>query len=177
MCNLEEDDEEYTTLFIVSIMALVVFVIVAIQKGPNLFCGVLFIGIAALFAYDFYISRMTSDDHPILNQIRLNLMKINPKFGQIPLHVGRKSYTVYKSVITLCLKDPITDKYYPMNMLMYVALHELTHVVTYSQGHGPEFKNNFREVLKIAVEKGIYDPTIPILQSYCGVDYHAKNSH
>jgi len=45
-----------------------------------------------------------------------------------------------------------------INTLMFVALHELTHVLTTSIGHKEEFWGNFKYVLENAKKAGIYEP-------------------
>jgi hypothetical protein len=58
-----------------------------------------------------------------------------------------------------------------INTLMFVALHELTHLMTESIGHKQEFWNNFKFMLKHASEEGIYDP-VDYSKSptdYCGL--------
>ena len=115
----------------------------------------------------------TPENHPVLNEISRRFSLLSPKYGNIPLKSGSKSYTEDKSVITLCLKDPETKNYYDINVLMYVALHELSHCITKADGdqsHGNEFKDNFASLLKKASDIGIYDPRQPIPLTYCGVD-------
>ena len=51
-----------------------------------------------------------------------------------------------------------------LNTLMFVALHELSHVATESIGHTEEFWDNFRFILGEAHKQGLYDP----------VDYKSK---
>jgi hypothetical protein len=58
------------------------------------------------------------------------------------------------------------------NTLTFVALHELSHIMTESIGHKNEFWANFKFLLKIAVDNKLY---IPIdyskkKQGYCGMD-------
>ena len=110
-----------------------------------------------------------SHDHPILNKVRQNFSKLNPDYGRIPLREGNSAYTENKRTITLCLKNPETKKYYDMNTIMYVALHELGHIVSKTHGHNDEFKRNFSLLLREASRKGIYDPRKEIPQTYCGV--------
>jgi hypothetical protein len=110
-----------------------------------------------------------SDKNPMLDLVRSNFIKLNPKYGKIPLREGKSAYTENKRVITLCLKDPFTDMYYDENTIMYVALHELGHVITPEVGHGPEFKRNFSILLRDGARIGIYDPRKEIPQTYCGV--------
>jgi hypothetical protein len=120
-----------------------------------------------------FISSRTyySSKHPLLDRIRESFSVIDPKYAKIPMQIGGSAYTENKEVITLCLKDPMSGKYYDYNTLMYVSLHELSHVITppkYEE-HGEEFKKNFSRLLSIAASKGIYNPKKAIPATYCGV--------
>jgi len=42
------------------------------------------------------------------------------------------------------------------NVIMFVALHELAHIMTKSIGHTEEFWNNFRILLRVAIELKLY---------------------
>lgn len=128
---------------------------------------VVFLVIIAVFALaprSYY-----SHNHPILNQVRSNFSKLNPEYAKIPLREGNSAYTENKAVITLCIRNPDTGGYYDMNTIMYVALHELSHIVSKTHGHNDEFKTNFSIILRQAARKGIYDPRKPIPTTYCGV--------
>ena len=75
-------------------------------------------------------------------------------------------YTVNKGeAIGLCLEDN-------ENALFFVTLHELSHVITKSYGHPPEFWENFEFLVKKAVELGIYNyknyDTNPV--NYCNFE-------
>lgn len=116
-----------------------------------------------------------NEDHPVLNEISRRFAVLNPKYAKIPLKTGGKSYTEDKSAITLCIVNPDTKKFYDINILMYVALHELSHCITKADGdesHADEFKTNFSKLLRDAANKGIYDPTQPVPSTYCGVEEH-----
>lgn len=56
--------------------------------------------------------------------------------------------------------------------LMFVALHEISHVATKSIGHNDEFWSNFKFILTVAKEAGIYDPVDykKNPQRYCGMN-------
>ena len=110
-----------------------------------------------------------SHDHPILNHIRDNFTQLDPEYAKIPLREGNSAYTENKTVITLCIKNPETGRYYDINTIMYVALHELAHIVSKTHGHNDEFKRNFSTLLRQAARKGIYDPRKPIPTTYCGI--------
>ena len=109
---------------------------------------------------------------PMIIEIKARLTKISPQFGQIPMKIGDKSYTEDKSVITLCVTDKNTGKYYDINTLMYVALHECAHTITKASGeqaHDEEFTNNFTHLLLRASDVGVYNPNLPIPPTYCGI--------
>lgn len=53
-------------------------------------------------------------------------------------------------------KDP--NHLIDLNTLMFVALHELSHIATVSVGHTPEYWNNFKFILENAVEYDLYAP-------------------
>lgn len=58
------------------------------------------------------------------------------------------------------------------NTLMFVAIHEIAHIMTLSVGHTEEFWQNFKFLLENAVELGIYEPIDykKNPKNYCGMD-------
>lgn len=75
------------------------------------------------------------------------------------------SHTAYSEnkgeKLAFCLtksKNGDQNKLIDQNTLLFVALHELSHVATVSIGHTPEYWSNFKFILENAVEMGIYDP-------------------
>lgn len=68
------------------------------------------------------------------------------------------SFSVNKGEkIVFCIRSK--DKYANLedeNLIMFVALHELAHIMTLSIGHTDEFWNNFRFMLKESIKIGIY---------------------
>lgn len=129
----------------------------------------LIIGLTIWIAFTISQRSYYSDKHPLLQQIRSNFTILSPEYADIPLREGDSAYTENKSVITLCLKNPETGKFYSLNTLMYVALHELGHIISKTHGHNEEFKRNFATLLRQATKVGIYDPRVPIPQTYCGI--------
>jgi len=59
-----------------------------------------------------------------------------------------------------------------LNTLTFVALHELSHIMTESIGHKQEFWQNFKYLLQNAKKAGIYDPIDykKNPQQYCGMN-------
>ena len=103
---------------------------------------------------------------PMLHKIKMNLLPLHPKVKQISLFEGKRSYTINKKRIYICLRDE-NNEYYNLNMLMYVAIHELAHVVCNEIGHTEKFYNIFGKLLQKAEHLKIYDPKIPIIKDYC----------
>ena len=82
------------------------------------------------------------------------------------------SYSVNKGEeIVFCIrKRDGTEQLEDVNMLTFVALHELAHIMTVSIGHTKEFWDNFRFILKDAMEINIYQEIDfkKSPKSYCG---------
>ena len=82
------------------------------------------------------------------------------------------SYSVNKGEkIVFCLRSrDEKQKLVDENVMMFVALHELAHIMTKSVGHTEEFWNNFRYLLKKAIKIGVYNDvdfeSKPV--NYCG---------
>lgn len=68
------------------------------------------------------------------------------------------SYSVNKGEkIVFCIRTKNDkQKLIKLNTMMFVAIHELAHVMTVSVGHTEEFWNNMRFLLKVAIKNGIY---------------------
>ena len=74
--------------------------------------------------------------------------------------------------IIFCLRQrDENENLVDMNTMMFVAIHEMGHVISKTVGHNDEFWNNFKWLLNIATKHNIYenvdyknDP-----QEYCGM--------
>jgi hypothetical protein len=88
----------------------------------------------------------------------------------LDLYKDNKSYTINKEKIFLCLKDE-NNQYYNNNMLIYVLLHEISHVICDEIGHTEKFHLIFDQMLDYAISKGVYNPSIPIVNNYCENHY------
>lgn len=113
-------------------------------------------------------------EDPVIPMIRNNLAKLNPDYYNIRISTGDKTYTSNKNSIVLCVKDP-KGKYYDMNTLMYVVLHELTHmlsgeVIQDSEKHTPRFVSEFNSILDKAEKVGIFSRNKGIAKVYCGIN-------
>lgn len=69
---------------------------------------------------------------------------------------GYTSYSVNKGEkLILCIRQK-DKKFVGKNVIMYVAIHELAHIMTKDVGHTPTFWENFRFLLKEAISIGLY---------------------
>ena len=83
------------------------------------------------------------------------------------------SYSVNKGEkIYFCLRQRNNrEELVQENVMMFVSLHELSHIMTESIGHTPEFWHTFAFVLREAATIGIYEPRDFSEEpaEYCGV--------
>ena len=83
------------------------------------------------------------------------------------------AYSVNKGEeLSICIRDKETEKFIDMNTILFVAIHELAHIMSVSKGHTTEFWNNMNYLLKEAITLGIYQQVDykqkPI--NYCGME-------
>lgn len=85
---------------------------------------------------------------------------------------GYTSYSINKGEkLILCIRQKDTDELVDKNTILYVAIHELGHLMTDEIGHTPKFWANFKWILQQAVDQGIYTK-VDYKQSpkpYCGI--------
>ena len=84
---------------------------------------------------------------------------------------GYTSYTVDKGArVVLCIRQSNGD-FVLRNVIVYVAVHELAHIMTSSTGHTPEFWANNSRLLTAAESAGLYTPQDfeQSPQPYCGM--------
>lgn len=131
--------------------------------------------IILLFSFMFlifitlYLNKIYSYHDPLIDKIKEDLLKVDPRVKELSFHASNESFTEDKRFVYLCLKDK-NDKYYDYNMIMYVSLHELAHAFSDSvdtDHTGKEFKDNFRNLLNKAQTLGLYDPKVPLVYDYC----------
>lgn len=103
---------------------------------------------------------------PMIPEIHRRLVKVHEHAKKVRILRGNKSYTLNKEKIYMCLYDENND-YYHINMLTYVAVHELAHCLCDEIGHTDKFFKIFHELLDIAEAEGVYDPNIPPVDNYC----------
>jgi len=126
----------------------------------------IFLIVLILWIIQRQIKEHMEQDDPMLYHLRKVLEPVHPAMKTIKLYKSDKSYTINKEKIFLCLRDKNGD-YYPLNMLVYVTLHELAHALnTKDVGHTEEFHRIFDELLLEASKQGAFNHSIPIIQEY-----------
>ena len=118
------------------------------------------------------ITEKHSEEDPILRDVKATLEPFLLQnnidvLSKIKLMKGDKSFTINKQKVYLCLKDKKTGSYYNKNILIYVLLHELSHVLCDEVGHTEKFSSIFENLLTKAKMQHIYDPRIQVSDDYC----------
>lgn len=67
------------------------------------------------------------------------------------------AYVINKKYMSFCLKDFNNVSLETINLLTYVGIHELSHVMSVETGHGEEFKQNFKFLLDYSKNLKYYD--------------------
>jgi hypothetical protein len=114
--------------------------------------------------------------YPDQDNVKRLVAGYNPK--RVMETLPTSEYTAYSEnkgeKIAFCLnkKREGEDKMIDEHTLMFVAIHELSHVATKSIGHKTEFWDNFKFLLENASESGIHIPKDykESPAEYCGMD-------
>jgi len=112
---------------------------------------------------------------PQIKQLNKNFTPDPSRFEESTPDAQHTSYSVNKGEkVHLCLRqrEGNNEALVSENIMVFVSLHEMAHVITPSLGHGPDFWNNFAWLLKQAEEIKIYSyqdfKAHPV--SYCGLN-------
>ena len=106
--------------------------------------------------------KYVSEKHGEKENVQRLVKGYNPK--KIIETLPTSEYTAYSEnkgeKIAFCLNEKKTGEsnLIDEHTLMFVAIHELSHVMTKSIGHKSEFWENFKFLLQNAKEAGIHDP-------------------
>ena len=118
-----------------------------------------------------YCSKKFPDDEKVHRMVQ----KFNPT--KISETLPTSEYTAYSEnkgeKLAFCLnKEKNGTKLIDINTLTFVAIHELAHIMTVSEGHKQEFWQNFKFLLEQAKASKIYEPVDykKNPEPYCGMD-------
>ena len=103
------------------------------------------------------------------------VMRFNPdRMSEGNEDVRYTTYTLNKGEkIVFCLRARgEDDRVHDLEMMTFVAIHELAHIASVTEHHTPEFNANFAWLLKKAMDCGVYQfedfNTRP--RKYCGIN-------
>ena len=103
--------------------------------------------------------RHLEETNPSDDRVMRLAKKFKPK--QISESVSGTKYTSYSvnkgEKIVFCVRSKTkAEKLVSINTMMFVAIHELAHVMTKSVGHTDEFWSNMRYLLREAIDINLY---------------------
>lgn len=121
-------------------------------------------------------------DKPQIQQLKRNFEADPSRFYESTPDSELTSYSVNKGEsVHLCLRQREKDNesLVQENVIMFVAIHEMAHMITKSVGHGEDFWNNFGWLLKEAEVIKLYTPqdfkAHPV--KYCGMSITDQPSY
>jgi len=128
---------------------------------------ILFLFLAIVWAITLVYKKQESclENDYTIKRLKNKLIPIFPELRYVKLMRGTTSYTINKSKIYICIESK--GVLYDDNMLIYVILHELAHVLCLEIGHSAQFQIIFKSLLLRAEFYGLYDPTKPRPTDYC----------
>lgn len=119
-----------------------------------------------------HLNKLYSEDNRVKLLLKYDTTKIKEALDN---NDGVTSYSINKEEIIMCLRNKDKEKenetLADINTLMYVLLHEISHICTESIGHTPEFWDNFKWILEESINIGIYKYTDYLKENveYCGI--------
>ena len=123
-----------------------------------------------------YIVNSLGQKYPNRENVKRLVKNFNPT--TIKETLPTSEYTAYSEnkgeKLAFCLNKNKNnnDNLIDSNTLLFVAIHEIAHVMSESVGHTDEFWQNFKFLLEHAVELKIYTPVDykKEPENYCGMD-------
>lgn len=123
------------------------------------------------FAISIVYMRLLFREDKQIVEIKKRISVIFPEILDLYIRKGNKSKTTLKKDIYLKVYN---DKGVPydINTMVYVCIHEISHIIcevndnNTNEQHSPEFYNIFDKIIGISIEKGIFNPSIPLDSDY-----------
>jgi len=86
------------------------------------------------------------------------------------------AYSVNKGEeLSICIREKDTEKFIDNNIIIFVSIHELAHIMTPESGHTPLFWENMKYLLEKASVAGVYQAQDysrnPV--TYCGMEINS----
>jgi predicted metal-dependent hydrolase len=115
---------------------------------------------------------MFTSNKNYIDLLRQNFTRSRTKIYETDFNSSYTSYAVNKGEeLAFCIRCKPSGELHDMNLLMYVAVHEMAHTACPENGHTPLFNEIFRFMLQQAVKIKLYDykdySRHPVV--YCGM--------
>lgn len=112
------------------------------------------------------------DYEPYIKQLQNNFNENRTIIYETDPKSNLTSYSVNKGEeLSFCVTSKETKQLHDINLLMYVAIHEMSHIACPEIGHGMLFKKIFKKFLEEAIKIGLYQKadysSKPV--EYCGM--------
>lgn len=142
---------------------------------------------ANIYAITDYLMKKISDKKtmnlPIYQEFKPYILQLKEKIQNVVVRESSTnsvytSYTVNKGEqIIFCIRSKSitsviqTNNIHDFNLVMYVLLHEISHVACPEYDHTPLFKKIFRFICEEAIQLGIYQKInfVESPKEYCGM--------
>jgi len=120
---------------------------------------------------------MFSNNKDYIELLRKNFTHSRTKIYETDFNSSYTSYAVNKGEeLAFCLRCKPSGELHDMNLLMYVAVHEMAHTACPENGHTPLFNDIFRFMLEESVKIGLYRyddySRYPVV--YCGMKLYTN---
>ena len=100
-------------------------------------------------------NRYNTEHYPYIDQLYNNLQNVS--ISETPQNTNNSSYTVNKGhEIVFCVRSKKDGNLHDINLMMYVAIHEISHVACPELQHTPLFKKIFTFFCDEAIKLNIY---------------------
>ena len=124
-----------------------------------------------------FVDGLSTSDSEKGEYIKILQESFNPEY--ITENIPGSIYVAYSvnkgEELSLCIREKGTENFIDNNTIIFVAIHELSHIMTPETGHTPLFWDNMKYLLEKASSQGIYMP-INYSESpveYCGMDINS----
>jgi len=121
-----------------------------------------------------------------ISNVNVQRLVVNWGKGVTVKEIGKMetdaAYVINKQFMSFCIPDNTSKSLNDINLMTYVGIHELAHIMSQEIGHGDEFISNFEFLLNHAKQLKYFDPilkqNLPIYiqlnklntaDNYCGV--------
>ena len=118
---------------------------------------------------------IVNETNPTIKKLKKDVSLVYPGIWKIRIYESKiENVTKNKKIIYLMLRDK-DNKYIEYNMLLYILLHELSHILCHEYGHTKKFYEINKNLLEKAQACKIYKPKLPMRERACRLNEMIPN--